>query len=387
MKTCIRCVNPTTRPNLYLDDEGVCPVCRHHERKRNGLIDWDERHNELVSIGQWGKENSKSRYDCIIGVSGGKDSTRQAFYVRDTLNLNPLLVSCVYPPEQLTERGARNLSNLVSHGFDTLYISLNPQVWKKMMRQAFFLFGNLFKASELALYAIPIHTAIGYKIPLVFLGENPAYTIGESHGGSTTGDANRMKYCNTLGGGDPAPVMAEDTTHQDVHFYTYPSDDDMDYANIKLAYLGYFIEDFNSFRNAEFSMKRGLEIRNEPCEDIGDITATQSLDEDFYIVNQMMKYLKLGYGQVTDKIGEAISMQLMDRETGFELVRRYDGKCAPKYILKFCEYLGITKEQFWAVVDDYRNQDLFTQSSDGEWVLKDQYQPSASMDGTDDCDS
>ena len=369
MKYCKRCINSDTRPNIQFDEDGVCPVCRHFDQRRQGAIDWQARRKELEEIGRWGRENSKCGYDCIVAVSGGKDSTRQAFYVRDELKLKPLLVSSVYPPEQLVDRGAYNMSNMVAHGFDHISISLNPQVWKKMMRQAFFKYSNWCKSTELALYAIPIHTAIAYKIPLVFLGENPAYTIGESHG-STDGDASRMKYCNTLAGGRPDHLVTEDIDAKEMYFYTYPPDDDMEYAKIRIAYLGYFIEDFTAFKNAEFAIAHGLKIRKELPEEIGDITRSQSLDEDFYMVNQMMKYVKLGFGQVTDKVCEAINLGIMDRETGIDLAKKYDGKCHHRYVEKFCKYLEISEDEFWEVVESCRDHNIWERDENGHWKLK-----------------
>ena len=44
------------------------------------------------------------------------------------------------------------------------------------------------KASEMALYAAPVHIALSYGIPLMFYGENPAHTIGEKH------EVNRRRY-------------------------------------------------------------------------------------------------------------------------------------------------------------------------------------------------
>ncbi|GAC1470371.1 MAG: hypothetical protein PVSMB1_18590 [Gemmatimonadaceae bacterium] len=103
IQLCRRCVNPNTRPNIVFDEEGICPVCRFEEAKRTGIVDWQQRREEIEQIVQWGRANTKSSYDCIVTVSGGKDSTRQAIFARDELKMNPLLVSCVYPPEQGAE--------------------------------------------------------------------------------------------------------------------------------------------------------------------------------------------------------------------------------------------------------------------------------------------
>lgn len=369
MKLCKRCVNPSTRPNIYFDENGICPFCLFEEEKEKQTIDWDKRETELDEIVSWGKKNSKSSYDCIVTVSGGKDSLKQAMYARDELGLKPLLVSSVYPPEHLHERGAENLSNLISLGFDTLSISLNPQVYKKLMRQSFFKKVNIFNASEMALYAIPVHIAIAYKIPLIFLGENPALTIGEKHG-NTDGDASKMKHCNTLGGGKADWLLSDGVTRTDAHFYEYPPDEDMVAANLRLVYLGYYIKEWSGHNNAMYSIKHGLVTRDESPEKIGDLWGVSALDEDFRIVNQMIKYIKFGFGHVTDQVIDAIHLGKMTREEGLELVKKYDGKCDSLYIKKYCNYLEITEEEFWEVVERVRNKDIWELDNNGNWKLK-----------------
>ena len=168
MRYCKRCVQPDTRPNIKFDQNGICPACHYVEKWPK--IDWESRRRKLETIADWGRNHNVSGYDCIVAVSGGKDSTRQSMYVRDELGLKPLLVCCSYPPEQLVERGAQNLSNLISLGFDCISISPNPIVWKKMMRQGFLKFGNWAKSTEIALYTSAPRIAIAYHIPLIFLG-------------------------------------------------------------------------------------------------------------------------------------------------------------------------------------------------------------------------
>lgn len=365
---CARCVNPSSRPNMVFNSEGVCPVCVYEEQKRSETIDWERRLGELAEICQWGRAHTTSTYDCIVTVSGGKDSTRQACFARDECGMNPLLVNCAYPPEQLSELGAHNLSNLVELGFDTLSISPNPQLWKRLMREGFFRFGNWARSTEMALYAIPIHAAIAYQIPLIFYGENPALTIGERHG-RVDGDASQLKKGNTIAGG-PSQLLPQDATPQDAHFYYYPPDDDMEAAHLRLVYLGYYMADWSGQNNARFAIERGLRTRPEPPEAIGDLWGFTCLDEDYSIVNQYLKYVKLGFGRVTDQVCEAINAGDMTREHGLELVRLYDGKCDPELIRRFCAYLEISEPQFWEVVERYRNRNIWRATPDGEWQLQ-----------------
>ena len=164
LKYCNLCLQPNTRPGIIFTSKGICPACVYN--KKLVKVDWEHRRKLLNHIVNFGKENSDSGYDCIIGVSGGKDSTRQAFFVKDILKMNPLLVCLGYPPEQITQRGVKNVSNLISHGFDCININPAPITWKKLMKHGFFEFGNWGKSTELALYSSVPRLAIAYQIPL-----------------------------------------------------------------------------------------------------------------------------------------------------------------------------------------------------------------------------
>ncbi|MEK7124181.1 MAG: N-acetyl sugar amidotransferase [Patescibacteria group bacterium] len=369
MKYCKKCVQPDTRPNVVFNRDGVCLACSL--AKKHNKIDWSARRRELEKIAEYSKKNNVSKYDCIVGVSGGKDSTRQSLYVRDELGLKPLLVSCNYPPEQLTERGAHNLSNLVSLGFDCIQVAPDPKVWKKLMLQGFLKYANWCKSTEMALYASAPKVAIAYHIPVIFLGENDAMAFGTNDTG-TGGSANAMKYCNTLKGGDPEAnsLVTKEMKKQDLFWYKYPTDEEMEWAKLRVVFLGYYIKDFTRFKNAEFAVERGLEIRHDKPEDIGDIYGFSALDDDFVIVNQMLKYVKLGFGQVTDQISEAIRLGMMTRKEGINLVKKYDGKCADNFIEKFCKYLGITKKKFWQVTESYRNKNIWEKDGKGDFKIK-----------------
>ncbi len=369
MKYCKKCVQPDTRPNIRFDNEGVCPACRYMETLPQ--VDWEARQVVLKDLVARTQVNNHSGYDCLIGVSGGKDSTRQAMYARDVLGLKPLLVCCTYPPEQLTERGAHNLSNLITLGFDTIIVHPDPVVWKRLMRRGFLEHGNWAKSTETALYATIPRMGIAYQIPLAFLGENPATHFGELGTGSLTWDANQFKNTNTIKGGHSIWV-GDGVSEQNLVPYQFPSDEEMAWANIQVAYLGYFISDFTKFDNGAFAVKHGLQERTDTPEERGALHAFESLDEDFVVVNQMIKYLKYGFGKVTDEVSELIRHGHMTRDEGMEIVKKYDGKCSPEYIRRFCEYIEISEEKFWEVAESYRNKDIF-ENVGGQWQLKSTY--------------
>ena len=367
MRICRKCVMPSTRPGIWFDEDGVCFPCQVAEAQR--AVDWEVRKTELRNIAEWGRQRRKCGYDCIVAVSGGKDSTRQALYARDELGLRPLLVSCTYPPEQQSIIGAHNLSNVIELGFDTIVVGPGPEKWKKLMKRAFYKFGNWAKATELALYAVPPRVAMAYGIPLIFLGENNVLTYGDV-GGSMGGDANRVKYNNTLAGGSPEDLMGDGITECDVLWFTYPSDEEMQRANLRVVYLGFYIEDFNLHTNARIAMQHGLKIRDTRPEEVGALNQFEDLDEDFVHVNQMLKFFKFGFARVADEASQAVRLGLMSRGEAIEVSRKYDGRCAPRYIKRFCDYIGIDEAEFWRVADSYRNKDIWTKDANGGWCLQ-----------------
>lgn len=165
--------------------------------------------------------------------------------------------------------------------------------------------------------------------------------------------------------------MTPDTiAKNDVHFYEYPSDVEMEMANLRLVYLGYYIKEWSGRRNGEFAIQRGLEVRHEPPEKIGDLWGITGLDEDFRLVNQMLRHMKLGAAHITDQVMELLNEGAILREEGFELIRKYDGKCDPVYIERFCKYIGITLEKFWEVAESARNMKIWEKGEAGNWTLK-----------------
>src|SRR5436189_2176859 len=369
MKYCKKCLQTDTRPGIKFDENGICPACNYHSSLQD--VDWEERKKELEQIVAFGRANNHSGYDCIIGVSGGKDSTRQAIYVKDVLKMNPLLVSLGYPPEQVTQRGVDNVSNMINHGFDCISINPSPQTWRKLMRKAFLQFTNWAKPTELALFSSVPRLAIAYQIPLIWWGENVALQLGDLNVmGKSGSDGNNLREMNTLGGGDITWLLSDEVKRNDILQYIYPSEKEMEDANLRITFLGYFWKDWSLVDNGNFSTLRGLEIRNEKPWEIGDPLGITSRDEDWVTLNQMIKYLKYGFGRIANYVNEDIRNERMTREEGIELNKKYDGTCSPAYIKSFSNYIGITVEEFWRQVDKSVNTDLFVKEGLGKYKPK-----------------
>jgi N-acetyl sugar amidotransferase len=364
MQYCTTCLQPDTRPNTYFNEEGVCPACSYFKELHN--VDWDERFQVMEVLLEQFPRRPGQHFDCIMGVSGGKDSTRQALWIRDKFGINPLLVCLSYPPQQVTQRGVENISNLIELGFDTLVISPAPETWREVLRKGFFSFTNWARASEQAIVSSVPQTAIRYNIPLIFWGENPGLQLGDMKTVGRTGyDGNNLRFMNTVSGGNLQWLFDAGFERKNLIHFRYPTTDEFDAHNLQIVYLGWFWNDWSLINNGMYSVANGLQIREESVTETGDLTRVSSLDEDWVTLNQMIKYYKFGFGRVTDHVNEAIRYGKMTREQGIRLLEEFDGSCAPSYIESFCDFIEISVDDFWAQVRASVNRELFDVRSDG----------------------
>jgi N-acetyl sugar amidotransferase len=336
-------------------------------------VDWQERYEILADVLKQFPRRPGQYFDCIIGVSGGKDSTRQALFVRDRLGLRPLLVCLSYPPQQVTARGVDNISNLINLGFDVVLSATAPETWRLLMRESFDRFSNFGRSTELALFASVPQLAIRYNIPLIFWGENPGLQVGDLKTLGRTGyDGNNLRYMNTLSGGGMDWMLESGFNIRDLHPFMYPSTAEFDAAKLQVVYLGWFLGDWSEINNALYSCANGLEIREDTAINTGDLYGITALDEDWVTLNQMIKYYKFGFGRATDYANEEIRLGRMSREKGIRLVEQYDGACSDEYIGSFCAYIGISMPDFWKQVHASLNRNLFTLEIDG--TIRPKYQ-------------
>lgn len=93
MIVCTRCIMDTTDPDIKFDEQGVCNHCHRYARVSQArLVPVEERDVQLNAlVAEIKKAGRGKKYDCIIGVSGGVDSTYVAWLVKE-LGLRPLAV-------------------------------------------------------------------------------------------------------------------------------------------------------------------------------------------------------------------------------------------------------------------------------------------------------
>jgi N-acetyl sugar amidotransferase len=363
LRICKKCIQPDTRPDIFFDEHGICGACIWNEEKSK--IDWSKREQELQEISDWAKKTSKSNYDCVVGISGGKDSTLQAITARDKLGLRCLLVNS--EPEGITEIGKYNIENLKNLGFDVISLRPNPKLMKKLIKRDFYKYLNPQKVTEFSLYSSGYIIADEFNIPLIIQGENAALTLGVSNTGMGKGyDALEITESNTLSTGWQDYLDVDDVEEKDLYMFHF-NKKRIQEKGIKAIWLQYFLKDWSNHNNAKFAEKHGFKTRpsNFNPSTIGTYVSYSQLDSDLIQVNQLLKCVKFGFGQCLDHTCYDLRDGRITRKEALDLVKKYDGKCSPKYVKKFCNYVGINLDEFYQNVEKFRG--TMWKKIDGSW--------------------
>lgn len=363
MRYCTRCVQPSSRPGIYFNEQGVCGACLWEDEKKH--IDWQKRTQELVEICHWAREYH-APYDCVIGVSGGKDSTFQAMYMRDEMKLRPLLVCS--EPCKTTELGRKNLENIKSLGFDTITLKANEQLLRKLFKKDFYAIGNPNRASEYCLHSSVFIIADKFDIPLIVNGENPGQTLGVGDMKTAEGDATQIWTTNTVRQ-NIVDAYKDDADAKELFMYD-ANMQSVRKKGIRGVWLSNYVRDWGQVHNARFSLKHGLSIHPEDMDPYakGLYRRFSALDHSFREVNQLLKYIKFGFGFATDQACYDIRDGEITREEAIFLVKELDGGCGKDYIRSFCRMIGIKEGEFWEVANRFRGP--MWSEDNGRWHLE-----------------
>ncbi len=363
MKYCVKCILPDTRPNLYLDDHGVCNACRSHATRQE--INWQERQKALESVIEKAKKTSKG-HDCLIPVSGGKDSTWQVVKCLE-FGLHPLAVS--WKPPARTEIGAQNLANLVSLGVDHIDFQVNPKVEKKFLYQAFKQYGSTGIPMHMAMFNIPLKMAVRFEIPLVVWGENSAFEYGsakEEHTGFKL-DGNWLKTYGVTHGTTAGDWISDHLSAKELTPYFGPSDKELTDNNILAIFLGYYLP-WSPENSLKIARENGFKYRKAGAKtgyyNFADI------DDDFISLHHFLKWHKFGFTRLFDNLSLEIRNGRITREEAIAIVRSRGDETPHEDIEKFCSFVGISKNHFFEIADSFRNRQIW-QRQNGKWVIPD----------------
>lgn len=367
IKYCTHCLMPETKPDLPMDAEGVCGACRNYESRKE--IDWKQRKQELLTVLERFRSRDGSNYDCIVPVSGGKDSTTQVIRMLE-LGMNPLCVTAT--TDHLSEIGRRNIENLKRQGVDYIEVSMNPVVRRRVNRLALTQVGDISWPEHAGIFTIPVRMAAQLQVPLLVWGENSQNEYGGPAADAQNNVLTRRwleEFGGLLGLRVSDIIGQEGIEEKHLIQYTYPSDVVLERVGVTGIFLGYYLP-WDGYNNALFSQAHGCESYHKTVE--GSLVNYENLDNVQTGIHDYFKFLKFGFGRATDLACMHIRRGRLTREDGLKLAKMHDGKFPWVYlgvpIDVVLKDIDMTLEEFIRVCDRFTNKKLFVCDSRGNLV-------------------
>ncbi|MGD9834731.1 MAG: N-acetyl sugar amidotransferase [Piscinibacter sp.] len=370
LKYCVKCVMPHTKPDLHLDEEGVCNACRAYELR--AAVDWEQRRKELLEILKRYRRNGEN-WDCIVPVSGGKDSTYQVIRMLQ-LDLNPLCVTSTTC--DLSDIGRKNIENIKHLGVDYIEFSPNPLVRARLNRIGLTEVGDISWPEHVGIFTIPVRAAVQFNVPLIVWGENSQ----NEYGGPAAAAQNNVltrRWLEEFGGllGLRVADLPESYGFERRHLlpYQYPSDADLQRAGVTGLFLGHYIP-WDGLSNALISQANGF--TSLPAAVEGSMVNYENLDNHQTGIHDYFKFLKFGFSRATDIACLHVRRGRLTRQDALEIVRKRDGKFPWTYLGKplaaILEPLDMSVEEFIRVCDKFTNKKIFKRDGSGA-LLKDKH--------------
>jgi N-acetyl sugar amidotransferase len=345
MNECTKCLYPSTRPDLFLND-GVCDACNSAMEKEK--IDWVDRERELVELLNKYRRTD-GHYDCVIPVSGGKDSTFQVIKMLE-YGMHPLCVT--FAQCEISPEGQKNLDNIAEMGVDHIIFRPNRKVYKQLFRKSFEKLGDACWPCHVGIFTYPIRVAVQYGIPLIVWGENSQL----EYGGPASAKANNCltnTWLQEFGGMQGMRVtdwVNEGIDWKDLYPYVYPTDEEL--KDTTGIFLGYYVK-WDARKQLEAVEKTGFVRRKAPNNAYLDY---ENVDCGFVDMHDHLMYKKYGFGRATTQLSIDIRNGRITREKAEKLAKDLDGK--EPNIKAFCKFTGLSDKMVKDTIEKFRNKAL-----------------------------
>lgn len=368
MRFCKKCLLPDTKPDLIFYDN-VCAACINYEKRKQ--IDWNKRKQELIEILAKYRSKDNSNWDCIIPISGGKDSTYQVIRIKE-LGLNPLCV--VVTTCHLTPIGRKNIDNIKSLNVDVLEFTNKRDIRKKLNAYCLKEIGDISWPEHVSIFTIPIRVSVNYNIPLIIWGECSQNEYGGPAASSDNNILNR-RWLEEFGGliGLRVEDILEltDIARKDAISYVYPNDVDIQRVGVTGIFLGYYMP-WSGLTNSIISQCHGFSTSELIVE--GSPSNYENLDNYQTGIHDYFKYLKFGFDRNIDIVSTLIRRGILTRDDSIMCIKHLEGKFPWKRLGKpideILNNIGVTVEEFSELCDEHTNKDIFKTDENGNLIKR-----------------
>ena len=361
---CRRCTISNQRPRISLDEDGICSACKFSDYKRT--IDWEQRDLELKALCDQHRKDDGS-YDVIVPVSGGKDGGLVAHMLKYRYRMHPLLVT--WSPHLYTNIGRQNIESLIKvGGFDHVLGTVNGKVHRLMSKLAFLYLGDNFQPFIYGQTNFPLKIAVTYNIQLIMYGENGEVEYGGDMKNANSPTRTIEDHDDHYFSGKPPEFWEEyGVSSKEIYPYRPPSYDSIMQNKTEIHFFSYYHfwdPQENFYYCVENTGFRPNDIRSE-----GTYSKYASLDDKTDGFHYFLSFIKFGIGRATNDSAHEVRDGKITRSEAVALVKKYDGEFPKKYFDTFLDYIDITEEVFFQIIDSWRSSHIWWNDS-GEWKLK-----------------
>ena len=373
VKYCKKCVISNQRPRITFDENGVCSACNYAEKKRT-TIDWNKRKKQFRELMDKHRSRDGS-YDVIVPCSGGKDSSTIAHRLKYEYGMHPLSVT--FSPPVYSEIGWRNLRRFIDAGFDHYLVSPGGTLNRALTKLGFILLGDHNEIFDHGQMGAPFRVALDHKVKLVMYGEN-----AEAEYGGTTKDADKpgrdwqdFQECyysnaveNLLKIGMEDGYITEEIKEKTIDIYMLPPVEELRKGQVEMHWFGYY-HNWTPQENYYYAAEHTGFQANPEGRTLGTYSKYAQLDDLTDSFLYYMMFIKFGIGRATSDAAQEIRDGHITREEGVALVHRYDGEFPHPHFSVFLDYVDLTENEFWHVVDRFRLPHIW-EKKNGEWKLR-----------------
>ena len=355
---CKTCVYPSSSAvPLAFDENGVCSGCRTSQQKQ--VIDWLKRKKLFEKLINQYRNKNGNNYDCIIPVSGGKDSYFQIHIIKTQYRLNPLLVT--YHGNNYTPTGMKNLLNMREvFGVDDSFFTPSIATLKKLNRLGMIIMGDMNWHAHAGIFTYPIRVAVQTNTPLMIWGEHGFMDLGGMHSYKDLVEFTyRFRHEHALRGyewGDIlklAPKYGEKLSKKELTPWIYPSDEEISKVGVRGIYISNYFKWDANLHGPLMVKKYGFKESEIPFE--RTYRRMSNLDDMHENgIHDYMKFVKFGYGRASDHVSKDIRSGIMTRQAGIAIVKKMD-HIKSKDLYRWLDYVGWTEKKFDQVADSFRD--------------------------------
>lgn len=350
LKYCTRCIMPETQEGVTFDGLGICTACRSSEQKMH--IDWSRRREQLSEILNEAKKNAGNNYDCIIPISGGKDSFFQLHVLCREFGVKPLAVT--FSHNWFSRTGYYNLQlALETFQVDHIQFTPNRALVNKLAKKSIYKIGDACWHCHSGVGAFPLQVAVRFGIPLLVWGESISEASGRASYEAPVRHFDRQYFEKVSAKVPPVEMMGDSITEQDLAPFRLPTAEQCEAIGLRGIHLGDYIF-WDDEKQMEF-VRDTYGWKETQIE--GTYKCYKSAECIMPGVHDFACYLKRGYGRASYQASLDVRNGLLTRQEGISLASAYDPE-RPHALDYFLEITGMDENEFYEAVDRHRHEKL-----------------------------